>query len=85
MNGVTSSPAPAPTQTPTDTDRSASADRLVAQGLQKPYGSRLVVPDVSRGGQRVEVVGPLGPAGAGTSHPSHSSWRPGARRGVGAA
>ena len=43
----------------------APVSRLVAAGLQKSYGSRMVVQDVSLAVQSGEVVGLLGPNGAG--------------------
>ena len=45
--------------------RSATPSGLVAQGLQKSYGSRRVVQDVSLSVQKGEIVGLLGPNGAG--------------------
>jgi lipopolysaccharide export system ATP-binding protein len=43
----------------------AAVSRLEARGLQKSYGSRMVVKDVSLAVTKGEVVGLLGPNGAG--------------------
>ncbi len=58
-----SSSAPAPNSRPGA--EGAGGSRLVATGLKKSYGSRLVVKDVSMAVGEGEVVGLLGPNGAG--------------------
>jgi lipopolysaccharide export system ATP-binding protein len=47
------------------TSATDSTSRLIASGLKKAYGSRLVVKDVSLSVDEGEVVGLLGPNGAG--------------------
>ena len=58
-------PAPATTSQAATAPVAAVASRLEAEGLQKSYGSRMVVKDVHLAVGAGEIVGLLGPNGAG--------------------